>query len=116
MKINENPLKIPRSLVKHFPQLARSGATRGELRLQITDHSVRQPHVLFNQLEQRFILFAGLEQLERRDAESFLEYFGRIAGIRSRYPATDIGVMADDDGKSAQGSVMEDRREHEDVR
>ena len=39
-----------------------------------------------------------IEQLQRRNTQPFLEYLGRVAGVRPWNAAADIAMMADDDG------------------
>ena len=102
--------------VEHFAEFPCPGAAGGELRLQVADDPIRQTHVYFNQLEQGIVGYPRFEQFERRNTQTFLEYLRGITGIRPRYPAADIGVMTDHDGKALQVRLsIENRHEHEDI-
>src|SRR5262249_45243472 len=88
---------------------------RGVLREQVAPDPLGHAHVDLDQLLQRRVEPAARVELERRDADAFLVDFGRIARVRSRHPAADVGVMTDHHGERPALAAVEDRHEHEDV-
>ena len=67
---------------------------RGDLRLQVAPQQFRLAHVLQDDGADRLDQLAGLEQLDRRDAQAFLEDLGGARAVAAGRGAADIQVMA----------------------
>ena len=97
------------AIASHQPaNLTRADLARGVLRTQIADDPVRHTNIQRDQRFERFIHDPGVEQLERRDSQSFLKYLRAVRGVRSGHPAADVGVVADHDRPGENLAAVED--------
>ena len=97
--------------VDQFEETPLAGFHRRDLRAQIAHGAARQPHVLLDDVDQRFVDLAAIVQFQNRDLQAFRENIRRHAAER----AADIEPMRHATGKADQCALVEDRQRQGDV-
>ena len=97
--------------IDQFEESALAGFHRRNLRAQIAHGAARQPHVLLDDLDQRFVGLAAIVQFQNRD----LQAFGKDVGGDAAQRAADVEPVRHAAGKADQHALVKDRQRQRDV-
>src|SRR6516225_2455604 len=89
--------------------------TGSELGTDIAEYQDGHADIGFDQGKERLVAVTAVVHFDRRDAQAFLVDLSRVRGIGARYPAPDIGVVANGCGEGQDHILVKDRLNDEDV-
>src|SRR5262249_56536354 len=93
--------------LKQFLKPAFADLSRGVLGREIAPHAVGHANIDLDERSQRLVERATIVQLQRRNAQTFLVYFGGVRSVGAWHPTADISVMTDDNSERSPSALDE---------